>query len=67
MKYLRRLVWHIASRLLVVCLVLGLMVVAFYYAMNVTNIYIVLKDVHRNTGASPGSSRRYSFSSASTR
>ena len=44
MKYLRRLVWHIASRLLVVCLVLGLMVVAFYYAMNVTNIYIVLKD-----------------------
>ena len=44
MKYLRRFVWHIASRLLAVCLVLGLMVVAFYYAMNVTNIYIVLKD-----------------------
>lgn len=44
MKYLRRLVWHIATRLLIVCLVLGLMVVTFYYAMNMTNIYIVLKD-----------------------
>lgn len=44
MKYLRRLVWYIASRLLIVCLILGLVVVTFYYAMNVTNIYIVLKD-----------------------
>ena len=44
MKHLRRLIWYAASRLLVVCLVLGLMVVAFYYAMNTTNIYVVLKD-----------------------
>jgi len=44
MKYLRRLIWHIASRLLIVCVVLGLMVVTFYYAMNITNLYIVLKD-----------------------
>ncbi|MBE5803847.1 MAG: hypothetical protein E7316_04975 [Clostridiales bacterium] len=44
MKHLRRIVWYIATRLLVACLVLGLMVVAFYYAMNATNIYIVLKD-----------------------
>ena len=44
MKHLRRTVWYLASRLLVVCLVLGMMVVAFYYAMNATNIYIVLKD-----------------------
>ena len=44
MKYLRRLIWHVASRLLIVCVVLGLMVVTFYYAMNLTNIYIVLKD-----------------------
>lgn len=44
MKYLRRTVWYIASRLLVVCLVLGVMVVTFYYAMNATNIYVVLKD-----------------------
>jgi len=44
MKYLRRLIWHIASRLLIVTLVLGMMVVSFYYAMNMTNMYVVLKD-----------------------
>ena len=44
MKYLRRLIWYAASRLLLVTLVLGVMVVSFYYAMNATNIYIVLKD-----------------------
>ena len=44
MQYLRRLVWYIASRLLVITLVLGLMVTGFYYAMNVTNINVVLKD-----------------------
>lgn len=44
MKYLRRLVWHTASRLFVVCLVLGLSVVTFYYAMNLANIQIILKD-----------------------
>jgi len=44
MKYLRRLIWYAASRLMLITLVLGLMVVSFYYAMNATNIYIVLKD-----------------------
>ena len=44
MKYLRRFVWYLASRLLLICVVLGLMVVAFYYAMNMANIYVVLKD-----------------------
>lgn len=44
MKYLRRFVWYVASRLLLACVLLGLLVVTFYYAMNVTNIYIVLKD-----------------------
>lgn len=44
MKYLRRTIWHIASRLLVVTLVLGMMVTSFYYAMNMTNMYVVLKD-----------------------
>lgn len=44
MGHLRRLVWYVASRLLIACLVLGMMVVAFYYAMNTTNIYVVLKD-----------------------
>ena len=44
MKYLRRFVWYIASRLLLISIVLGLMIVTFYYAMNVANIYVVLKD-----------------------
>lgn len=44
MKYLRRMIWYIASRLILICLVLGIMVVTFYYAMNLTNIYVVLKD-----------------------
>ena len=44
MKHLRRPIWHIASRLLIITLVLGLLVTGFYYAMNMTNIYIVLKD-----------------------
>ena len=44
MKHLRRFVWHIASRLLIITLVLGLLITGFYYAMNMTNIYIVLKD-----------------------
>ena len=44
MKYLRRLVWYLASRLLVITIVAGLMVVTFYYAMNLANIQVVLKD-----------------------
>ena len=44
MKYLRRIVWFFANRLLLLCLILGLIVTVFYYAMNLSNIQIVLKD-----------------------
>jgi len=44
MKYLRRVIWFLASRLFVGTLVAGLMVVVFYYAMNLANIQVVLKD-----------------------
>ena len=44
MKYLRRGVWYIASRLFLVCLVLGIAITVFYYAMNLSNIQIILKD-----------------------
>lgn len=44
MKYLRRLIWYLATRLLVLALILGLMTVAFYFSMNAANIYIILKD-----------------------
>ena len=44
MKYLRRGIWFVATRLLLICLILGLMITVFYYAMNLTNIQIILKD-----------------------
>ena len=44
MKYLRRAIWHFATRLLVITLIAGLMVMVFYYAMNLANIQVVLKD-----------------------
>ena len=44
MKYLRRGIWYLASRLLLICIILALMIVVFYYAMNLTNIQIILKD-----------------------
>ena len=44
MLKLRRLVWYIASRLFLLLAVVSLCVVVFYYAMNATNIHIVLKD-----------------------
>ncbi|MBQ3278007.1 MAG: hypothetical protein IJG94_02475 [Clostridia bacterium] len=44
MKYLRRTVWYLTSRLLLLCVLLGLGITIFYYAMNLTNIQIVLKD-----------------------
>jgi len=43
-KYLRRIIWFIATRLLVICLLLGLMITVFYYTMNLSNIQIILKD-----------------------
>jgi hypothetical protein len=44
MKYLRRIIMFFASRLFVICLILGLMITVFYYAMNLSNIQIILKD-----------------------
>lgn len=44
MKYLRRLVWYIATRLIIFTCIAGLMTIAFYFSMNASNIYIILKD-----------------------
>lgn len=44
MKYLRRFVWYIATRLFLFLAIAGMMVVVFYYAMNLANINVVLKD-----------------------
>ncbi len=44
LKYFRRFVWFLASRLLLICCLLGLMTVAFYFSMNAANIQIICKD-----------------------
>lgn len=44
MKQLRRFIWFIASRLLALLFVLGLITCVFYYAMNASNAYVLLKD-----------------------
>jgi len=43
-KYLRRLIWFFSSRMMILCSVLVLMTLAFYFSMNATNIYIIIKD-----------------------
>jgi len=43
-KYLRRGVWYIASRLLLICLIFAIAMTVFYLAMNISNIQIILKD-----------------------
>lgn len=44
MKYIRRFMWFIASRLLIFTIVASLLVCTFYMCMNSGNIYIVLTD-----------------------
>ena len=44
MKQMRRFVWYLAGRLFLLLTVFSLCVVTVYYAMNASNIYIVLKD-----------------------
>ena len=44
MKYVRRLMWFIASRVLIFTVVASILVCGFYMCMNSANIYIVLTD-----------------------
>ncbi len=43
-KYIRRFLWFIASKLLVFSLIAALFILAFYLAMNAANIYVLLSD-----------------------
>jgi hypothetical protein len=43
-KLLRRFIWYLAARLLLLTVLLSLLIITFYYAMNATNMYIILKD-----------------------
>ena len=44
MKYLRRFLWYVAKTLLGVTILFGVLIIAFYMAMNTANITILLKD-----------------------
>ena len=44
MKHLRRLIWYVATRLMVLVAVLGMAIMAFYFSMNASNIYVIVKD-----------------------
>lgn len=44
MKYIRRFLSFVAGRLVILCVVVALLILAFYLAMNTSNIYILLND-----------------------
>ena len=44
MKYLRRFIWYIASRLLIVCVLGGMLVCGFFMCLNLANVYIILNE-----------------------
>ena len=44
MLHFRRLVWFIASRLIVLCILCGILVCGFYMCLNTANIYVILTD-----------------------
>ena len=44
MLYLRRLIWFIVTRLVLVCILCGMLVCGFYMCLNTANIYVVLTD-----------------------
>lgn len=44
MKYVRRFMWFIASRLMIFSVIVSVLILAFYMAMNTANIYILLSD-----------------------
>ena len=44
MLHIRRLIWFIAERLILVCILGGMLVCGFYMGLNTANIYIVLQD-----------------------
>jgi len=42
--YFRRFVWFIAKKLIILCVLLGMLVCGFFMAMNGANIYVVLNE-----------------------
>ena len=52
MKYIRRLLWFVATRLAAISVIVGLLVLVFYLAMNTANIYLLLSDETLEIGLS---------------
>ena len=44
MIYFRRLTWFIAGKMILICVLLGMLVCGFFMALNGANIYVVLND-----------------------
>ena len=44
MLYLRRLVWFIATKLIWICIISGMLVCGFYMCLNTANIYVIITD-----------------------
>ena len=44
MQYIRRLVWFTAKRLIIFCILAGMLVCAFFMCLNIANIYIILDE-----------------------
>lgn len=44
MKYIRRILWFVASRLLMFSIIASVLILAFYLSMNAANIMILLDD-----------------------
>lgn len=44
MKYIRRFMWFLSSRLVIFTLIVGILVLVFYTCLNISNIYILLSD-----------------------
>lgn len=44
MLHFRRLIWFIASKLIIICILLGMLVCGFYMCLNTANIYIILTE-----------------------
>lgn len=44
MLHLRRLIWYIAGRLILLCIIAGMLVCGFYMCLNTADIYVILTD-----------------------
>lgn len=44
MQYLRRFVWFVATRLIILCILVGMLVCGFFMCLNMANIYIILDE-----------------------